>query len=127
MSGNKQGVLTQPNVGTKGTVSSQDELSSVKKGTTADQHDMERLGKTQETKVRRYASFFNDRCSDRAAAQLSLHNHSCVHDGPHVDLGSSIQRFRVRYQQRRKSRRDLDVPWNLRMLPDRHRIHGRDV
>lgn len=48
----KQGIQMQAVPEPNGSMSpSSEEVSSLKKGTTADQQDMQRLGKTQETKV----------------------------------------------------------------------------
>jgi hypothetical protein len=103
------------------------EGSSLKQGTVADQRDMQRMGKTQQTKVLPNVRHSQESRSDWTAAKLPLPHHLWLYDGPNGDLGGTVQRIAVRHTQWRKGGRYLGVPGSLFWISDCHRIHGGNV
>jgi hypothetical protein len=63
---------------------------SLKQGTSADQFDMQRMGKTQQTKVLRNMKHLQQPQSDMTTAQLSLSHNLWIYDGANGDLGGAI-------------------------------------
>ena len=100
---------------------------SLKQGTVADQLDMQRMGKTQQTKVLWNMRRSQESQSDLIIAQLPLPYDFWIYHGFDGDMGGAIQRIAVCHSQRRKSGRYLGVPGSLLWISDCHRIHGGDV
>jgi hypothetical protein len=127
MAETKQHVQMQSFTDPRGDGSPVNEGPSLKQGTVADQLDMQRLGKTQQTKVLLNMRYSQGSRSDWTTAQLSLPHDLWLYNGPNGNLGGTVQRIAVCHTQWRKSWRYLGVPGSLFWISDCHRIHGGNV
>jgi hypothetical protein len=106
--------------------SSPDTLPAEKRGTGPDQYDMQRMGKTQETKVCRslISLRWTLNFTDENSAQLPLPYDMGIHDGPHGHMGGPVHSIILRFAQWRYCRRHLRVHRSICWILPGDLLHG---